>query len=68
MKTEACSDPIVDEIHGIRRKMLEEVNYDFGLLCQRLRESEAKHRERVVTPDDFKRRAERESGSNPTTL
>ncbi|MCC6153640.1 MAG: addiction module protein [Candidatus Hydrogenedentes bacterium] len=45
----AWTDPIVDEIHEIRRKMAEEAGYDLDKLVARLQESQKRHGDRVVT-------------------
>ena len=44
-------DPIVDELHRLREKALEEVDFDFHLFCERLRERErASQREVLAAP------------------
>jgi hypothetical protein len=56
MKTETWTDPIVEEIHAIRRKMLEDANYDFDVVINRLMESQKRHGDRLVTLDMLKAR------------
>ena len=43
-------DPIVEEIHSIRRQIAEECNYDLDRIIGRLREKEEKHKNRIVLP------------------
>ena len=42
------SDPIVDEVHRIREKLLEECGGDLDKYIERLREREKKHPERLA--------------------
>lgn len=42
-------DPIVDEIHKIREKMLEECGGDLTKLLERFRAREAQDQSRIVT-------------------
>jgi hypothetical protein len=50
-------DPIVDEIHQARRRIWEECCGDVERLIARLREAEAKDKDRLVTLEDVRRRA-----------
>ena len=50
-------DPIVEEIHGIRRKMLEECGGDFDKLFDRLMAAQKRRKGRLVAkPPRPKRR------------
>ncbi|HRI87084.1 MAG TPA: hypothetical protein PLJ47_04800 [Candidatus Hydrogenedentes bacterium] len=49
MKTKQWTDPIVDEIHDIRKKMAEESDYDLDKFVARLQESQKLRGDRVVT-------------------
>ena len=42
-------DPIVDEIHTVRKKISAECNYDLKQIVERLRKKEAAHRDRLVS-------------------
>ena len=42
-------DPIVEEIHEIRRKMLDECGGDFDKLFDRLKAAQTKHKGRLVS-------------------
>ena len=42
-------DPIVEELHQIRRKMLAECGGDFDKLCERLMAAQAKRKGRLVS-------------------
>ena len=44
------SDPIVDEIHRIREKLLEEHGGDLGKYMERLKDLEKEHPERLAAP------------------
>jgi hypothetical protein len=48
-------DPIVEEIHRIREKMLEECGGDLEKLMDQLKENESKHKGRLVSQEDIKR-------------
>ncbi len=41
-------DPIVEEIHAIRRQIAKECNYDLKQIVERLRKKEKKHKERLM--------------------
>lgn len=41
-------DPIVDEVRRAGAEMAREANYDLHALCERLREAERRHPERVL--------------------
>ncbi|MDP2983417.1 MAG: hypothetical protein Q8O92_08815 [Candidatus Latescibacter sp.] len=49
-------DPIVEEIHLIREKMLEECGGDLEKLMDRLKARESEHKDRLVTLKDIKRK------------
>ncbi len=53
-------DPIVEEIHQIRQKLLEECGGDLNLLMARYKASEIQDRSRVVTSPRKNLRRERE--------
>ena len=40
-------DPIVEEIHAIRRQIAKECNYDLRQIVERLRKNEKEHGERL---------------------
>lgn len=42
-------DPVVAEVRKAGDEMAREANYDLHTLCERLREAERKHSERLVT-------------------
>jgi hypothetical protein len=48
-------DPIVEEIHRIREKMLEECGGDLEKLMDRLKTRESRHKDRLVSEKDIKR-------------
>ena len=41
-------DPIVEDIHAIRRQIAKECNYDLQQIVDRLRKKEKKHQERLI--------------------
>jgi len=43
-------DPIVDELHRLREKALEEADFDFHLFCEQLRERERSSQRKVLAP------------------
>jgi len=43
-------DPIVDELHRLREKALEEVDFDFHLFCERLRARERDSQRKILAP------------------
>ncbi len=47
-------DPIVEEVHEIRRQMMAEFGNDFHKLCEHLRAKEQEQPERYVTTDELK--------------
>ena len=47
-------DPIVEEVHEIRRQMMAEFGNDFHKLCEHLRAKEEQHPERYVTVAELK--------------
>ncbi|MDZ4859221.1 MAG: hypothetical protein SGI88_09550 [Candidatus Hydrogenedentes bacterium] len=48
MKTKIWTDPIVDEIHGVREQLAREVGYDLRRLVARLQESQKLRGDRLV--------------------
>ena len=42
-------DPIVEEIHSVRRRISEECNYDLKEIVKRLRKLEETHKDRLVS-------------------
>ena len=42
-------DPIVDEIHSVRKKISGECNYDLKQIVERLRKKERTHKDRLVS-------------------
>jgi hypothetical protein len=49
-------DPIVEEIHRIRDKMLAECGGDFQKYMDRIREAQEQDRDRLVTKEELLRR------------
>ena len=49
-QNQTYDDPIVAEIRQIRAELAREANYDVHAICERAREAEGKHPERLVTP------------------
>ena len=47
-------DPIVEEVHDIRRQLMVEFGNDFHKLCEHLREKEKEHPERGVRAEELK--------------
>lgn len=47
-------DPIVEEVHEIRRQMMAEFGNDFHKLCEHLRAKEKEHPARYVTTQELK--------------
>jgi hypothetical protein len=56
------NDPIVDEVHETRRKLMAECDGDMARLMQKYREMAAAHPSRVVTLEEVRRR-KRETAS-----
>ncbi len=50
------NDPIVEEIHCIRDRMLAECGGDFQKYMDRIREAQEQDRHRLVTKEDVLRR------------
>ena len=48
-------DPIVEEIHRIREKMLSECGGDLDKLIERLKAAEAEHPERLITAEELRK-------------
>ena len=49
-------DHIVEEIHRIREKMLEECGGDIDKLMDRIKGREAEHPERIISLEELKKR------------
>ncbi len=43
-------DPIVEEIHAVRRQIAKECNHDIRQIVERLREKEKRHKGRLTFP------------------
>ncbi len=56
MKNPTPDDPIVAEVHEIRRRILDEGGGDIERLIERLRSAETQDKNRIVTKDDFEKR------------
>ena len=50
-------DPIVEEIHETRRRILAECDGDLERLIARLKAAESKDKDRLVTIEDVQKRA-----------
>ena len=48
-------DPVVEEIHRIREKMLEDCGGDLERLMDRMKNHESRHKDRLISPKDFKK-------------
>ena len=48
-QNQTYDDPIVAEIRQIRADLAREANYDLHTICERAREAERKHPERILT-------------------
>lgn len=46
---DATDDPIMTELREIREEMAREAGYDLHTFCERLREAEKQHPERLVS-------------------
>jgi len=56
-------DPIVEEIHQIRKKIWDECGGDFAKWIERLKVREAEHPDRIVSLEEFRKRlSARKSG------
>ena len=58
-------DPIVEEIHQVRQKMLAECNGSLDQLLDRLQAAEAADGERVVLLETIRERQRREQSDRP---
>ena len=47
---EKSTDPLIEEIREVRRKISEELGNDIGRLCDHLRQIEDKEKSRLVHP------------------
>jgi hypothetical protein len=54
------TDPIVEEIHQARQKLLDECGGDLDRLLDRYSTAEAQHKDRVVTPETVRAKRLRE--------
>ena len=50
-------DPIVQEIHQTRRRILQQCNGDLERFIARLKAAESKDKDRLVTVEDVQKRA-----------
>jgi hypothetical protein len=50
------TDPIVEEIHAVRKQIAQECDYDLKRIVQSLRSKEGRDPQRVVHKADLKRR------------
>ncbi|MBM4038776.1 MAG: hypothetical protein FJ290_09695 [Planctomycetes bacterium] len=50
MAQQMSKDPIVEEIHAVRRRIARECGYDTARIMDLLRKSEAEHQEGLATP------------------
>jgi len=55
-------DPLVEEIHRTREKMLAECGGDFDKLFERLRAAQEQDRDRLITKEEVVRRKRPETG------
>jgi hypothetical protein len=51
-------DPIIDEIHEVRRRIFEECGGDLKRYFERLKAAEAMNKDRLVTLEEVQRRAD----------
>jgi hypothetical protein len=51
------NDPIVDEIHEVREKLLTECNGDIDKYFERLREKEGQEKGPVISIDEYRNEA-----------
>ena len=58
-------DPIVEEVHRIRRELLGECGGDLRRLCERLKAAEAAHPERLASPRRRRRQTVAEQKRSP---
>jgi len=47
------NDPIVEEVHRIREKLLAECGGDMKKYMDRLRQAQSQHQDRIVTKDQM---------------
>lgn len=57
------NDPIVAEVREAREKLFDECGRDLGRLFERLRETEDRYRDRLVTKDELLRRRAAETAT-----
>lgn len=50
-------DPIVQEVHETRQRILNECGGDLDRLIERLKAAESKHKDRLVSMEDVRKRA-----------
>jgi hypothetical protein len=61
-----CHDPIVEDIYRAREKILEQCNDDLTKWMERLKAAEAQHRDRLVSIDVVRERAQRKRSLHST--
>jgi hypothetical protein len=61
-----CHDPIVEDVYRAREKILEQCNGDLTKWMERLKAAEAQHRDRLVSIDVVRERAQRKRSHHPT--
>lgn len=61
------NDPIVDEIHRVREKLLEDCGGDLDTLMDSLSEMETDHQDRVVSRDELAARLRDHHGSTASS-
>ena len=57
-------DPIVEEIHQIREKLLDECDGDLEKLMDRFKAAEEQDRDRMVSMESLRERSQREHASH----
>ena len=57
-------DPIVEEIHQIREKLLAECDGDLDKLMDRFKAAEEQDRDRMVSMESLRERSQREHASH----
>jgi hypothetical protein len=56
-------DPIVEEIHRTRQRLLEECDGDIEKLMDRLKKMEARHKGQIVSEKEFSKRYREKTSS-----
>ncbi len=49
-QTSSLEDPVVEEIREVRAELAREADYDLHKICERIREEERQHSERLARP------------------